>query len=702
MAHYAFFLRVSTSKQQLESQYDEMLKYAKADGVEEEDIVTIQYKESGKNLKEEERLGIKEFKEVCEREPIVCTYISELSRIARTEKVLYSFIDYLQDRKIQLKCKNPEFTLFKDDFSSMDANARILVGMFGALAAQEIVEKKIRFARGKERRAKEGKYNGGAIPFGYKKDAEHDNLIVTDEDVEAPIVREIFNMYEQGKSQIAITRELYERGVKGRAVRSTKNITLSLVHQILTNELLTGKKHLNKGSSYERQYPQIITEEQFQRCRKIAETNNTVISKSRHIFFAQGIMKCVTCGRNFVSTGFKGYYHCKDAYNYDKKYEGYEGEPMCPNKICIATNIIDSLLWELTKDYESTFIMNEASEKLSESKRQKQLLQDKLDAIPKLLAINEERVDDLLDALAEGMKKEKYNVKRQKLKDEERQIRSSEATLKEQIAHYDILIEELNKSISMSFDMQTDEGIDSFIDYSDAVWKRVSAITDDAERSRLVHKHIKKVTVEATSINYKFKKYPNGKDVSAKLITIYPYLHGSRQFVFVPFNGKGGVMLQKYSNSGEVIQVPGLERPVIVPEYSEFPMEYLPRFYDKTKARRREVLRAKREALESVAIANLRKEGYISMNEMREISKLAYGTIYHAIKEGNLIGKSVFKTWYAKKEDFDTYLERYAPKPRPYRQTNKVFKLSPEEKFLNAVFGEGWDKATTGSNTEKK
>ena len=286
MAHIAFFLRVSGKQQQLESQYDEMVRYAKLENVPPEDIITIQYKESGRKLTEEERLGLKDFKEICEHEPIRVCYVSELSRISRTEDVLYSFIKFLKEHKIQLICKNPSFTLFKEDFSDMIPNARILVGMFAALAAQEVVEKEMRFARGKERKAKEGKYNGGAIPYGYKIDETQDNLIVIDEE-EAKIIREIYNMYENGMSQPSIAKELFHRGVKGRSVRKTKGITISLVHQILTNELLTGKPQIYKHNSenvnneYERRYPQIITQEQYDRCRDIANSNNRRLPKTK-------------------------------------------------------------------------------------------------------------------------------------------------------------------------------------------------------------------------------------------------------------------------------------------------------------------------------------------------------------------------------------------------------------------------------------
>lgn len=682
MARFAFFLRVSTKKQKLESQYDEMVKYAKLDDVPNEDIVTIQYKESGVNLPEEERLGIQEFKELCANEPITCCYISELSRVARTEKVLYSFIEFLQEHRIQLKCKNPAFTLFKEDFSTMDGNARILVGMFAALAAQEAVEKKIRFARGKERKAVEGKYSGGAVPYGYMVDETQDNLIVINEE-EAKIVREIYNMYENGMSQPSIAKELFARGVKGRAVRATKSITISLVHQILTNKLLTGELH--KGFSYERRYPQIITLEQFNRCRKIAERNNKRLPKTKYIHYAQGILKCTKCGRNFVSTGYKCNYHCQDAYNYNKQYDGYYGEPMCDNHVCISGNIMDSLLWELAKDYESSFIMDSAQEKLAESTKERDILIQKVQAIPALMEEIEARRDMLLDALSEGMKKERFLQKKEALAVEERKLRKQETEYKEQIAHYDALIAEVKKSLEFDYNIDSDEKVEAFIDKTEEIWKRVSSITDDKERKTIIHKHFKKVTIENTTINYKFRIHPEGKDVKARKIVIYPYIRKERTFIYIPNDGKGGTMLEYHANAGKKFVMPVLGTELVVPEYTPFLMEYLPRLYDTGKKRRRAEIKANREQKTHEAIAAIKKGGYLSIDEMVVKTGLCYSALYKAIKDGKMEGVNVCKKWYVKKTNFETYMKRFSPKPRKKKAANEDFQTLARKRLLDAI-----------------
>lgn len=662
MAVNVFFLRVSTASQQLESQFDELWSYySSADNLNRDAIKVIEYKESGVRLSEEDRLGITELKRIAESQGVDTIYTSELSRIARSEKVLWSLIDYLTVNKIQLKCLNPSFTLLNDERDEIKFESRLMVSTFGTLATQEAIEKKRRFARGKARKAKEGKYNGGAIPYGYRIDADLDNLIVIDEEGEGKIVREIFNLYEGGMSQMQIAKEMYERGVPSRAVRTTKRFTVSLVHQILTNRLLTGQPIKGKQASYERVYPMIITPEQFERCRKIAEGNNTKVDKSKRVYYAHSLIECTQCRRKFTGTGNKGYYHCWDAHYAYRDLNGMADTPRCTNRLCISTNVMDSLLWELAKDYEANFILSSSQECLIECQRAKSVLEEKLEAVEVRRQAVEEKMDTLLDAYAEGMKKERYLARKAIILEEQKQIDADEANFKSQILKYESLIAEMTNKEAVNLD--TDEGIEEFIDDCDGVWDRVSSITDDNERSQIIHKFIEKVTVEATTINYKFNKYPTGKDVVAKRITVYPYTATSpRVFYFVPFNGKGGVMLQEHSNGGQTVNLGWSD--VQIPQYSEFPMEYLPRITDNSKKRRRAKEKAERERLKNSELEQLRADGYVSMDDMMADSKLSYTTLYNAIKSEKMVGKNACKTWFVKKKDYKAYLKKYAPKPR--------------------------------------
>lgn len=671
MAVNVFFLRVSSSQQHLESQFDEVWNhYSKPDKLTRDSIKVIEYKESGVKLSEEERLGIIELKHLVDTVGVNCIYVSELSRIARTETVLWSFVGYLQQNKIQLKCKNPEFCLLNEDRTAIPFNSRLMVSTFGTLATQEAIEKKARFARGKAKLAKEGKYNGGNIPFGYKIDRENDNKIIID-DEEATIVREIFNLYERGLSQPKIAKELSQRGVEGRSVRKTTLFTISLVHQVLTNKFLTGEKHLNKGSSYERQYPQIITEEQFYRCREIARSNNKALPKSSsYIHYGTGIIKCAECGRNFVSSGYKNYYHCRDAYNPYREFETKKrGESaICKNKLCINCNVMDSLLWELGGDYESTFIITQAKEKLQEYEQEKAVLQLKMSAIPAQIAVIDGKIERNSQAYIDGyLSEKKFKENTSSYKREINNLHKQENEYRKRIADIDADIDTIQKSINAVINPRTDEEVGILADTLISIREHIAAITDDKERKKIIQRQIKKVVIEPVTITYKFKKYPNGKEVKAKKISIESRYHSNRVIYYLPNTGKGGIYLTLGSDG----------------EFKQFhPTQYLIRRVDKSRVARNERIKKEKQDAKNKILADLEAKGYYPMEFIMQDTHLCYSTLYNAIQAGKLKAKKVERTWYAKGKDIDKYIETYHPQPKPKKNE---MNLSPEEKLLKAA-----------------
>ena len=63
-----------------------------------------------------------------------------------------------------------------------------------------------------------GEYQAGIPPYGYKKDTEIKNLLITDE-YSSQIVKEIFDMYvNKGMSTIKIANELNRREIEAPAV----------------------------------------------------------------------------------------------------------------------------------------------------------------------------------------------------------------------------------------------------------------------------------------------------------------------------------------------------------------------------------------------------------------------------------------------------------------------------------------------------
>lgn len=609
MGKAVIFVRVSTEKQQLESQEDALVKHALLDGFKEPNIIYIGKKESGYTLGETEREGLEELYQLIEQDKIDTVYIWELSRLSRKPKILYSIRDKFLENKIQLKCLKPQFTLLSADRTHFDNTANIIFSLFGALAEQEVIEKKERFARGKRRLAEEGRYNGGAIPFGYKIDKERNNLIIINEE-EATIVREIYNLYENGLSQTAIAKEFYARDMK--------QFTISFIHQILTNKLLTGIKTKSKGASYERRYPQIITTKQFELCRKIATENNKTISKAKNIYYSDKLIKCPQCGGYWSSSGSKCLYRCYRANYINKDYNGYDGITLCTNKTNISINIIDSLLWHLAQILETEYALKFAQKDIEKLKRKKEDLTQKLSNIGNILKKLDEKKERLRVMYVDGMSKEAYSKKKKEIDDEELQIKNNENEYKHEITHIENLIQHKLAEYNFSND---DERADYIANNICDILDNTENVVNDKVRYNIIHKHIKEVSIEDSSIMYKFNCYKEPKETKARRITIQTYIGSDFNYIFVPFDGKGGSIFNCDSNFNII---------------NKENINYLRRFVDVTKIKKREQEKDERDKLRIAKDEERKAKGLLTFSEAAVVSKIGYATLWYAAKNGKL------------------------------------------------------------------
>lgn len=605
MGKVILFTRVSTQQQHLESQEDSLRRAAIADGFSEDQMIVIGTKESAIKLEEEERQGLQELKKELAKGDVNIIYIFELSRLSRKPKVLYSIRDQLLEAKVQLKCLNPSFTLLNNDRTQFDSTASLIFSLFGAMAEQEMIEKKERFHRGRRRLAEEGKYNGGNIPYGYKIDREHGKLIVIDE-ADAAVVREIFNLYESGVSQPQLAKEFYRRG--------NRKITISFLNNILNNERYTGRKHCYPGSSFERVYPVIITPEQFDRCRKIALENNTTANKARYIYYAHKLIRCKQCGCFWSASGSKAYYHCYDAFNTMRKYDHYS-TPQCTNKIGISINILDSILWHLCIKEEVRYIVNAANAEVADYKERVAVLEQKLSFIDGRLKLLDEKKERIVETYIDGsLSKEKRDQKFAEVDRDRKDILLEQVEYLNEKEH----LEGLMVDLSAKYNLDDVSNIAGHLDRISALQERIASITSDKERSEIIHRHVKSVTVENREIMYAFGI--GTRMAMARLITITFYRGETEYFYYLPNTGKGGIVLRADENE-KVIE--------------KMRFQYLPRFFDEGKDRRhREEREEKKKTKEALYPAAKYVMGYRLLGEFLNIN---LATAFNYTKDGNVL-----------------------------------------------------------------
>ena len=546
MKKAVLFVRVSTEKQTLESQIEALKRSAAVDGYGDSDIIVIAKKESGVKLKEAEREGLNELKAVIEKNDVDCVYIFELSRLSRDPMTLYSVRDNIfRNNKVQLKCLKPSFTLLEEpDRTKFDTMGSLVFSIFGCFAEQEVVEKRERFHRGKGQKALEGKYSGGVIPYGYTIDANRNNLIIINHD-EADIIHTIFDMYEAGYSLARVAQELRERGLKYRNFHNKKrspekNFDIWFVHQVLTSELLTGRKLKGQNASFARSYPPIISEAQFDRCRQIAQDSNTKIGPKENVYLAKSLIVCPECGSKFQAFSSKVHYSCRNALmsSVQRKLNSLEDHRQCSNNICISISAMDALLWYVALNKECEYLLGTALDDKAELEKQIATLNEKIAAVdPRLDDIASKR-ERIVEAYIEGsISKETKQKKFEELDEQKLNILRQKVEYEQKKEYTQSRIDDILKIYAVSVSNAEDVA-DNMVSVDNIKDKLEKSVTDE-EKFRIVHKHIQQVTIEKSIITYKFNEKKE-KEAAAKFVTFNLYDGTEQYYYFLSTDGKGG------------------------------------------------------------------------------------------------------------------------------------------------------------------
>lgn len=308
------YTRVSTAIQvdgySLDAQKDRLYKEAEHRGYK----VIGEYSDeghSGKNIKG--RPGFQkmldDIRTAKERPDYV--YVFKLSRFGRNTADTLSSLQFLEDYGVSLLC-------VEDSIDSAGAAGKLLIAVYAAVAEAERENIHSQTMAGRWQKAKEGGWNGGFAPYGYK--LVNGELEIAED--EADLVREIFDMFTNGDIGInSVAKRLNEKGFK-KKIRNNANtdrIGKSFVKAVLDNPVYAGylpygrrrtekvdgsrnEYHIVKQDEYEiyeGKHEALISKEQWEAaCKKRNETGYTREKRHslEHSHILSGILKCPICG----------------------------------------------------------------------------------------------------------------------------------------------------------------------------------------------------------------------------------------------------------------------------------------------------------------------------------------------------------------------------------------------------------------------
>ena len=337
------YTRVSTSMQvdgySLDAQKERIKKYADAFDYE----IVAEYEDAGKSGKSIE--GRAEFKRMLEdietnKDGVSYVLVFKLSRFGRNAADVLNSLQFMQDYGVNLIC-------VEDGIDSSKDAGKLMISVLSAVAEIERENILVQTMEGRRQKAREGKWNGGMAPYGYKLV----NGMLEVEESEAQAIRIIYDKYvntEMGANGVA--KYLATHGVNRVPRQLVKNTLFDAhgIRLILDNPVYCGKiafgrrktekvtgtrdkYHIVKQDNYmvcDGVHEAIIDEEtwnkaQAKRKAQAQKSEHVNKGKDEKIHLLSGLLVCPLCGVGMYgnkSVKKKNGKHYKDYYYYGCKH----------------------------------------------------------------------------------------------------------------------------------------------------------------------------------------------------------------------------------------------------------------------------------------------------------------------------------------------------------------------------------------------
>lgn len=189
-----------------------------------------------------------------------------------------------------------------------------LLSSVGEFAERELVAISQRMSSGRDRVARQGRWVGGPIPFGYDLD-EHGHLVPSERDVggmtEAELARSVFEGIAAGSSTVLEARRLDSLGVFPGRRYSRHDVIMSggrwqpsRINAMVRNSLYIGRHVFNsRHGAIERDVTPLVDVGVWQQVQATLVMNRGVPSGfPQRVYLLRGLVVCADCGCGFGGT----------------------------------------------------------------------------------------------------------------------------------------------------------------------------------------------------------------------------------------------------------------------------------------------------------------------------------------------------------------------------------------------------------------
>ncbi len=314
------YLRVSSESQiegySLDAQHETLMWAAKEHNMQ----VVEEFRDEGKSGKN--TTGRPAFREMIGRiqngnpDKVDYVLVYKLSRFGRNTADVMNNLQIMEDCCVNLIAT-------QDNIDSAATSSKVLIAMLAAFAEMERDTIHVQTMAGRIQKAREGKWNAGVAPFGYRveKDTDGRNARLVVHEEEAAIVRLAFEKYAHtGMGYSGVAKWLNRNGYR-REVRQTRRhdtftdffvksmldnpvYTGKIVHGRFGTEKIQGKRNeyraikRDKYEIYDGIHEAIISEalwEEVQAKRKATANKAPEHYGPKHVHVLSGIVRCPVC-----------------------------------------------------------------------------------------------------------------------------------------------------------------------------------------------------------------------------------------------------------------------------------------------------------------------------------------------------------------------------------------------------------------------
>lgn len=529
------YTRVSTSMQvdgySLDAQKDKLRKYA-----EFQDMTVVrEYSDEGKSGKNVE--GRPEFLKMLRdieegKDGVSFVLVFKLSRFGRNAADVLTSLQRMQDFGVNLIC-------VEDGIDSSKDSGKLMISVLSAVAEIERENILVQTMEGRKQKAREGKWNGGFAPYGYK--LENGELRIAED--EAEVIRVIFDKYihtTMGVSKIAQWLNTHDYKKKKRQNNTLDAFSASFVKGVLDNpvycgKLAYGRRHNEKIQGTRNQYhivkqdeymlydgahEAIVSEMDWQMAHQKRAINGVKQEKTHsleHEHILSCILCCPVCGagmygnvnrkRKKDGTTYRDYfyYQCK----HRKAVDGHN----CDYRKQWGEDVIDGAVEEVIRKLVQNPKFADAIKEKIGSRIDTGELEQELDTLRKCLRqLNgtKDRLSQQIDSL--DFDDPHYDRKYQDLQERQNRIYDEIASTEADIAETQIRIANVQKQKISS------DNVYQFLLYFDKLYDQFT----DAEKKEFIQSFIERVEIYPEKqpdgrilkhIDFRFPVYYNGQEV---------------------------------------------------------------------------------------------------------------------------------------------------------------------------------------------